>query len=301
MFRIRLSGKIGSNDFKLEEGRYGLVEPFGKREITGFTFTPSLPGPFQEKLSVENVQDVDNSQTLSVKAVVRKTYSFWVTPLDLDFGIIDLSQPFTQSGSFSISNTSKGERTFIVEVEALLPNQPPPPCSLTVRLEDSTDASPILTKAEDEEVENILQKLKIARRKQKPDKIEKYESRLKELGVPIPSGGAASATTETPEASTSSPPPSSSCDAAATDPLPDQIPASSPPQTSESTLPSPLPPTPEQPVTPICTRLLVQLPAGQAQSVRVALAAATTSSDSSPAFDPNANLAPMRLRIWEKK
>lgn len=46
-----------------------------------------------------------------------------------------------------------------------------------------------LSKGEEEEVEKILQKLKIARRKGKADKVEKYEKRLDELGVKPPGSG----------------------------------------------------------------------------------------------------------------
>ena len=51
------------------------VEPFGKKEVAGFVFTPSMPGLFSESLIVENVQDGDNDMVVSVKATVRKTYS----------------------------------------------------------------------------------------------------------------------------------------------------------------------------------------------------------------------------------
>lgn len=78
MFRIRLSGSIGSNDFKLAEGRYGIIEPFGKREVSGFVFTPSMAGLFNEKVHVENAQDADNNQQVTVKATVRKSYTLWV-------------------------------------------------------------------------------------------------------------------------------------------------------------------------------------------------------------------------------
>lgn len=51
------------------------VGPFGKKEVAGFVFTPSMPGLFSESLIVENVQDGDNDMVVSVKATVRKTYS----------------------------------------------------------------------------------------------------------------------------------------------------------------------------------------------------------------------------------
>jgi hypothetical protein len=48
------------------------------------------------------------------------------------------------------------------------------------------DVGTALSKTEEEEIENITQKLRIARRKKKKDKVAKYESRFTELGVPIP-------------------------------------------------------------------------------------------------------------------
>jgi hypothetical protein len=48
------------------EGKMGVVRSYGKREID-FLFSPSLPGMFQEKITIENIQDHVNDQSVTVK------------------------------------------------------------------------------------------------------------------------------------------------------------------------------------------------------------------------------------------
>lgn len=178
VFRMRTSGSIASGNLKLGLGRYGVVSAFGRKEVASFSFTPNMVGNYQETIVVENVLDSFNDQNVSVKATVRKMPAF-----SLDVTKLDMAP--TQSGawpataSFVLTNTSKTERTFVVEVgdatEAAFAE-----LSLS---RDEKDAGVALSKGEEEEVEGILQKLKIARRKNKPDKIAKYEKRLGELGV----------------------------------------------------------------------------------------------------------------------
>ncbi|KAL7417842.1 hypothetical protein BDY24DRAFT_1322 [Mrakia frigida] len=296
LFRIRLSGKISSNDFKLGEGRYGVVEPFGKKEVAGFVFTPSMPGLFSESLIVENVQDGDNDMVVSVKATVRKTYSFWVSPLDIVIPDVDFTKPLHDySGLFNITNSSKGDRSFVVEVDPPSPDQASP-CSLSIQLSDG-ESKAALTKAEDEELENILQKLKIARRKAKPDKIEKYEARLVELGIPIPPSTdpiSEPSTTTTPTAA--SPPSSTAKETTSATPK-----SSSPPQTPITT------PPPSKIATPpsSTTRIAVPLAAGQSQTLRTGLCAlfGPSGPPSSSEGEEEKVLPDLRLtlRIWEKK
>lgn len=234
---------------------------------------------------------------LTSSSLARSLLSFWVSPLDLVVPDVDFSLPLDAHNSlFSITNSSKGDRSFIVEVD---PPQPELayPCALSVQLSDG-EAKASLTKAEDEELENILQKLKIARRKAKPDKIEKYEARLVELGVPIPA-----ASTET--------------EPSATPPLGGPEPSAS---TTESTTATPRSTSPPQKASPTTTtppaskvvspssstRIAVQLAAGQAQTVKAGLSALfgpsgppTTDQESESSADlPDLRFA---LRIWEKK
>jgi hypothetical protein len=177
--------------------------------VENFSFTPSLTGTYNENIVVENVLDGFNDQNVAVKANVRKAPTFTVEPVMVDFGIIDTfqsqsaaqttqsqSQPIgtvPSSGSiekmgFTLTNVSKHERTFVVEVK--LPGDDDKGQSTQddshrfVDLSLSRDeVGTALSKGEEEEIENIQQKLRIAKRKGKKDKIEKYEARLVELGV----------------------------------------------------------------------------------------------------------------------
>lgn len=182
LFRLRTSGSIASGDLKLGLGRYGVISAFGRKEVGNFSFTPSLVGDYKETIVVENVLDTYNDQQVSVKAVVRKQPTFAVEPTNIDFGSLEsLSGKWPSAMNFVLTNVSKHERTFVVEVTAP-PSQSVAQVSLT---RDDKDVGTALSKGEEEELEGLLQKLKIARRKGKTDKITKYETRLVELGQPI--------------------------------------------------------------------------------------------------------------------
>lgn len=180
-FCIRKSGSIASGDIKLAAGRYGVVPGYGKREVE-FVFSPSMSGQFQERLVVENVADRDNDQTVVLKANVRKTPNFAVDPASLDFGA---SRPgkLSQPESFVLTNTTAKPRTFVVAVDPYSLRFERSVLDLVLSTANDGDVRGTLTKEEEEEVENIAQKLKIAYRKGNHDKVKKYEGRLTELGI----------------------------------------------------------------------------------------------------------------------
>ncbi|TYJ53645.1 hypothetical protein B9479_005733 [Cryptococcus floricola] len=203
LFRLRTSGSIASGDLKLGLGRYGVISAFGRKQLDNFSFTPSLVGNYQETITVENVLDSWNDQALAVKGIVRKVPAFRVEPVSLDFGVAEKEKEKEkdedkvkkdkkgkegkekkkkklETQSFVITNISKHERTFLVSVQQLGPSS-----FARIHLtRDEHDAGTALSKSEEEELEAMMQKLKIARRKGKAEKIVKYETRLLELGVP---------------------------------------------------------------------------------------------------------------------
>lgn len=182
---IRKSGSIASGDIKLSRGRYGVVPGYGKREVE-FVFSPSMSGPFQEKLVVENVADRDNDQTVVLKANVRKTPNFAVDPGAINFGACSPGKLSTPE-SFVLTNTTAKSRSFVIAIDThdLLHQR----CLIDVGLSIASDddVRGTLSKEEEEEIENLSQKLKIASRKGNAEKVKKYEERLTALGVKLPS------------------------------------------------------------------------------------------------------------------
>ncbi|CAO3616900.1 unnamed protein product [Cunninghamella echinulata] len=179
LYAIRKSGSIASGDIDLGAGRYGVVRAFGKREIE-FTFEPTLPGPFMERLIVENIRDSNNDQVLSLKAMVRKPSTFYIQSLELAFGPCLLDQACSHSETIVVTNTNKQSRMFEVRVD---PNEAIFGCyfgEFDFIVEDD-ESKKTLTKEAEEEIENLEQKLKIAKRKNQPDKIKKYLKKLEKL------------------------------------------------------------------------------------------------------------------------
>jgi hypothetical protein len=106
LYSIRKSGLISSGDLIIADGRIGIIKSYGKREVE-FTFEPTIPGSFHEKLVIENVQDSENNQIVSVKAVIRKPHTFVVESLKVDFGMCLINEPCPTTQEIIISNTSQ--------------------------------------------------------------------------------------------------------------------------------------------------------------------------------------------------
>ncbi|WFD24306.1 hypothetical protein MEQU1_003005 [Malassezia equina] len=184
---IRKSGSIASGDIRLGRGRYGIVPGYGKRGVD-FTFSPSLTGPFCERLVVENVADHDNNQAIVLKANVRKVPNFAVEPSALQLGSCHTTPG--PSESVRVSNNTHKPRTLVVQMDEAAVRHIPVPVSVLVAVSDETATRRTLTTEEEEEVETLYQKVKIASRKGNVDKLAKYRERLTQLGVALPEGAA---------------------------------------------------------------------------------------------------------------
>ncbi|KAI3660842.1 hypothetical protein MP638_001891 [Amoeboaphelidium occidentale] len=186
-YHIKKSGSIASSDLFFAEGKYGYIRAFSKKEIT-FVFNPSLPGLFQEKVTFENMDDRENDQFVIVKAHVRKPSNFFIESLNLDFGPVlyntpALSYDQTWSQNIVISNTSSQNRTFEVyyDKKSLRFGW----FNIELSFEVTSSHASVMTKEEEEQVEHLEQKLKIAKRKGRRDKVVKIMEKLAKLkGTP---------------------------------------------------------------------------------------------------------------------
>ncbi|KAG2222140.1 hypothetical protein INT45_007576 [Circinella minor] len=178
LYAIRKSGSIASGDIILGAGRYGVVRAFGKREIE-FVFEPTLAGHFMERLIVENIRDRTNDRVLLLKAMVRKPSTFFIKSLELNFGPCLVDQTCQRVQTIVFTNTNKQTRLFEIRVDPNEANFGRTYGEFDFVVED--DESSQLSKEAEEEIENLEQKLKIARRKKQTDKEKKYLKKLAKL------------------------------------------------------------------------------------------------------------------------
>lgn len=75
VYSVEKTGSISSGFLEIKEGEVGVVKAFGTKEIC-FEFQPTLAGPFEEKLRIVNVQDVENSISVTIKAKIVKRETF---------------------------------------------------------------------------------------------------------------------------------------------------------------------------------------------------------------------------------
>lgn len=201
LYALRKSGSIASGDLIIGDGRMGVVRAFGKREVE-FMFDPSLAGPFHEHITIENVQDRENDQVISVKANIRKPAPFFIESLSVDFGPCLINEVCPAVQRIVISNTSfKKTRTFEVRIDPHELGFRGCTGAFTFDLVDNDDdfvddiGEPgvdgerkrrrrplmMLSKEMEEEIEHLEQKLKIAKRKGRKDKVKKLIEKLDNL------------------------------------------------------------------------------------------------------------------------
>lgn len=183
LYSVRKSGSIASGDIRIEEGRHGIIAGYGRREIS-VTFEPHFVGQFSETIYVDNVQDETDGEVVRVKAYITRPPTFTVSPSMLEFGPCRVGE-VTKKNTITVTNISKSTRTFTIALDA--DHFTFEHCTIDIRLEAHDGLHvPTLTTEEEEEVESVMQKLKISRRKNQPEKEAKYLNRLGQLGVPLP-------------------------------------------------------------------------------------------------------------------
>ncbi|KAG0226486.1 hypothetical protein BGW41_004197 [Actinomortierella wolfii] len=197
LYHIRKSGSIASGDIVLGSGKSGVVRGYSKKEVD-FMFEPSLSGLYHEKLQIENVQDKDSSRILSVKANIRKPKHFTVDVSEVSFGTC---VPGERAGPqlIMVTNSTKQTRIFEVRVdprEMMVPfleassesdaSRPMFGGEMELTLEDDPPGKRVMTKEMEDEIEHLEQKLKIAIRKGREEKVKKLKERLAELKGIVP-------------------------------------------------------------------------------------------------------------------
>ncbi|GMF35281.1 unnamed protein product [Phytophthora fragariaefolia] len=74
VYSVEKTGSISSGFLQIKEGEVGVVKAFGTKEIC-FQFQPTLAGPFEEKLKIINVQDPENSVSVTIKAKLDPSFT----------------------------------------------------------------------------------------------------------------------------------------------------------------------------------------------------------------------------------
>lgn len=181
LYTIKKSGSIASGDIRFDVGRHGVVRAFGKREIE-FVFEPSLPGSFIEQLEVINIRDKEDKNTILLKAMVRRPELFTIKSSELSF---NACSNYNGKELITVTNISKQSRMFEIrmDIDDVQPQQLFT-FEFFINHENQQNEGLLLTKEEEEEIENLEQKLKIATRKDQPEKIKKYTQKLSRLKKP---------------------------------------------------------------------------------------------------------------------
>uniref|UniRef100_K3WPU0 MSP domain-containing protein n=1 Tax=Globisporangium ultimum (strain ATCC 200006 / CBS 805.95 / DAOM BR144) TaxID=431595 RepID=K3WPU0_GLOUD len=179
VYSVEKTGSISSGFLEIKEGEVGVVKAFGTKEIC-FEFQPTLAGPFEEKLRIVNVQDVENSISVTIKAKVvkRETFKLVQSGQVLSFGKCLVGEK-SEEVKIVVRNTSRKKREYVIQLDPEFSNP-----NLRPTFHFSLDETPsaIITQAQekklDEELEKLEHKLRIATTKKKADKIVKLNAKI---------------------------------------------------------------------------------------------------------------------------
>ncbi|TMW68793.1 hypothetical protein Poli38472_006261 [Pythium oligandrum] len=179
VYNVEKTGSISSAFLEIKEGESGVVKGFGTKEIC-FEFQPTLAGPFEEKLKLVNLQDPENSISVTIKAKVvkRETFKLLQSGQVLSFGRCLVGEK-SEEIKIAVRNTSRKRREYVIQLDPAFSNQ-----LLRPVFYFSVDDAPstIITQAQekklDEELEKLEHKLRIAVTKKKTDKITKLNSKI---------------------------------------------------------------------------------------------------------------------------
>ncbi|KAI9908764.1 hypothetical protein PsorP6_004051 [Peronosclerospora sorghi] len=179
VYSVEKTGSISSGFLQIKEGKVGVVKAFGSKEIC-FQFQPTLAGPFEEKLKIVNVQDAENSVSVTIKAKVvkRETFKLLQSGQTISFGKCIIGEK-TEDVKIAIRNMSRKKREYVIQVDPSfsLPNLRP-----TFYFSIDETPATVITQAQekklDEELEKLEHKLRIAVTKKKTDKISKLNVKI---------------------------------------------------------------------------------------------------------------------------
>ncbi|KAJ2851866.1 hypothetical protein IWW36_000827 [Coemansia brasiliensis] len=207
MYAIRKTGSIASGDIRFVDNRYGVVRGFDSRKVV-FVFSPSLNGVYNEQISIANVLNTRGGKYATLKAAVRRPSKFYIRSLQLEFATevpLALNQLSSDVQLLAIKNmTTKTRKLVVKSLKSLSDISPSAVDQQDIVLEprfpedaalstaaagvaagaaasSSFHIAPILDRETEEKIESLEQKLKIAIRKNRPEKIEKYRSKLAKL------------------------------------------------------------------------------------------------------------------------
>ena len=221
MYSISKSGSINSSFLSFSFGRQGQIPPFSTHSIE-INFKPTLAGPFEEELKIQNILNPQNLQSIIFKCKVFKAESFHIichTNGDHSKDVTSLEKSAVNDAvgtemeerfhlgevivgeysavlSFTIQNITSKRRQFIIDAShhdslTMLPSRGASldisaeemisVCSLRCNFEEGYKKNRI-TEVEREHLEDKLehfnQKLKIGKRKNREDKILKYQKKI---------------------------------------------------------------------------------------------------------------------------
>eukprot|EP01080_Neovahlkampfia_damariscottae_P001532 gene1532-12658_t len=113
MYKVVKTGSISSGDLQFDSGNYGIIRPYGNRELI-FNFKPSFSGKFMETINILNVLNAQDDTLIKVKAIVKQPERFTIKESEINFGSVILNSYSTMK-KIVIQNTSKNKITLMFE------------------------------------------------------------------------------------------------------------------------------------------------------------------------------------------
>lgn len=134
-----------------------------------------------EQVEVINIRDKEDKNTISLKAMVRRPESFMIKSSTPEL-VFNTCANYNGKETIIVTNTNKQSRMFEIRMDVDdVQQQQLFKFELFIDHGHQKNEGLLLSKEEEEDIENLEQKLKIAVRKDQPEKIKKYIKKLAKL------------------------------------------------------------------------------------------------------------------------
>lgn len=177
LYRITKTGSIASGDLQFDDdiSLVGQIRPYGSNDFH-LTFKPSIAGKFLETITIENLQDPEDTKVITIKAYIEMPEKFLLKAVEIDFGEVMLDRRSPVRKLVLVNNT---KRRRIYEIREDMSSCPHCKFEFDYGLEEVSALAE--TEKLEAELEKRMHKLRISIRKNKVDKIKKLTERVEEI------------------------------------------------------------------------------------------------------------------------
>lgn len=187
VYKVKKSGNLDSSFIHIKDSAKGIIKPYGNSSIPVVFLPTIMKGKINEKITIKNILDNNDTQEITLKAYVKKPSHFSLEKniQRISFGEVCIGNE-SQQMSFVLRNTSSKQRVFQVYSDPILPQQFGNISVTPFLIVSASTVGTICLSDEkriqyEEEMEKLKRKARIHRRKGRPEMAGRVKAQIDRL------------------------------------------------------------------------------------------------------------------------